>query len=185
MTRRAWLAGGLSVVIGLAVEGCSRVRKKKNPVRTADARAPDRKVTITEHGPVAPTAGQTDGAGGLERTVNLKILDAKGLEDLIASHRGKVVVMDVWATTCPPCIKEFPGLVELHRRHGPEQIACISVSTDFTGSPGKKPEDYQDQVLAFLRKQGATFDNVLSSLPDSDFYTKFDVPAPPAVFVYG
>ena len=39
--------------------------------------------------------------------VQLKILDFAGLQRLIASHRGQVVVVDAWSTSCPPCVAEF------------------------------------------------------------------------------
>lgn len=144
---------------------------KSNKTGVVDSAAP---------GTAKPQAESTTRA----KPVELKVLDYDGIKSLIASHKGKVVVMDVWATTCPPCIKEFPGLVALDRKHG-DQVACISVSNDFLALPGEKPEDHHDEVLTFLEKQGATFDNVLSSTPDSDLYGKLDFPSIPAVFVYG
>ena len=114
--------------------------------------------------------------------VSLNILDYEQIQELIKSKQGKVVVMDAWSTSCQPCIKEFPHLVELHNEYGPEKVACISLSFDYEGID--KPEDQQERVLAFLRKQNATFDNVLNKEEADELYEKMDLSAIPAVFVY-
>jgi thiol-disulfide isomerase/thioredoxin len=114
--------------------------------------------------------------------VGLKILDYDGLQKLIASKRGKVVVLDVWSTGCPPCMKSFPDLVALQRKIGPDRLACISLSLDYEGSG--KPEDVIPAVLEFLRKQQATFDNVLSSEEPEATDKKLGIVSIPAVLVY-
>jgi peroxiredoxin len=50
-------------------------------------------------------------------------------KDLV-SYRGKVVVLNFWATWCPPCVAEMPSLERLHRTLGPEGLAVVTVSTD-------------------------------------------------------
>ncbi len=123
-------------------------------------------------------AGKSAGSAG----VVLQTLDFPGLEKLLAAHKGQVVVMDAWSTSCGPCVKEFPHLVELHKKRAADGLACISLSLDFDGSG--KPEEVQPPVLAFLQRQQATFDNVLSSLEADELCKKLGFSAPPAVFVY-
>ncbi len=48
----------------------------------------------------------------------------------LASYRGKVVVLNFWATWCAPCVAEMPSLERLHRALGPEGLAVVTVSTD-------------------------------------------------------
>jgi peroxiredoxin len=48
----------------------------------------------------------------------------------LASFRGKVVVLNFWATWCPPCVAEMPSLERLHKALGPEGLAVVTVSTD-------------------------------------------------------
>jgi thiol-disulfide isomerase/thioredoxin len=114
--------------------------------------------------------------------VTLTIADYDAVMELVASHRGKVVVMDAWSTWCEPCVREFPGLVKLHQAHGPEKVACISLSFDYDGIG--KPEEFEPDVLAFLEKQGATFDNILASEEADVMYAKLKLPSIPAVFIY-
>lgn len=121
-------------------------------------------------------------ANATNEQVALKILDYDSILRLVESHRGKVVVMDAWSTSCPPCMRDFHNLVELQKQY-PDKLSAISLSLDFDGIG--KPEEQQERVLKFLRKQGATFDNVLSSEESDTIYKKFKLSAVPAVFVYG
>jgi thiol-disulfide isomerase/thioredoxin len=114
--------------------------------------------------------------------VDLQLLDWEGLQKLLASHRGKVVVLDCWSTSCVPCIEEFPNLVALQNRHSRENLACVSLSFDYEGIG--TPEEQRDRVLEFLRKQGARFDNVLSTLDSDALSIKLEIPSIPAVFVF-
>jgi thiol-disulfide isomerase/thioredoxin len=128
-------------------------------------------------GSVAPERAAASASG-----VKLQILDVAGLEQLVASHRGKVVVVDAWSTSCEPCLKEFPNLVAMGRELGPERLACVSLSLDFDGIG--RPEEKQAKVLKFLERFGATFDNVLASEEADAVMQRLDFYAPPAVFVY-
>lgn len=125
-------------------------------------------------------------ASDVASPVDVQIMDYDGIVKVIESKRGKVVVMDCWSTWCQPCMKEFHNLVELHHQYGPDKLACISLSFNFEGAKRETPEEHRDEVLDFLRKQGATFDNVIASVPAEDLYKllEFKTASVPAVFVY-
>ncbi len=131
---------------------------------------------------VAPPASSSATASTKNDDVKLTIVSYDGVIEHIAANRGKVVVMDAWSTSCPPCMKEFHNLVDLHRQYKPEQLACISLSFDYEGLG--KPEEVQDRVLDFLQSQRATLDNLLSNEESDVLYRKFKLAAVPAVFVY-
>lgn len=115
--------------------------------------------------------------------VSVQVLDWAGVEKLIVAHKGKVVVVDLWSTSCIPCRREFPNLVQLQQELG-DSVACISVSTDYDGIPSKPPESYREKVLTFLTKQNASFENVLSSVAAEDLFNQLKIGSIPAVFVY-
>jgi thiol-disulfide isomerase/thioredoxin len=69
-----------------------------------------------------------------------------GGERSLASERGKVVVLNFWATWCPPCVAEMPSLERLHRALGPEGLSVVTVSTD---------ED-EAELGRFLSQRGLT-----------------------------
>lgn len=130
-----------------------------------------------------PTDSETPAAPPQAPAVTLRILDWAGVEEIIAAQRGKVVVVDLWSTGCPPCRREFPQLVKLHRELG-DRVACVSVSTDYDGIPSKPPETYRETVLEFLTQQGATFDNVLCSQAAEELFEQLKIGSIPSVFVY-
>ncbi len=57
-------------------------------------------------------------------------LDAKGLSAAIGKQKGKVVLVNFWATWCVPCRQEFPDLVKLEKAYRARGLAVIGVSTD-------------------------------------------------------
>ncbi len=144
--------------------GCSRASSE--PASTAAA--PASSATT----PGIPSAG----------AVNVQILNYDGIKKLIESKHGKVVVVDVWSTSCPECVQTFPEFVALQQRISSEKLACISLSLDFEGIG--KPEARLPDVQKFLSERGATFDNVLASEADDVICKKMEIPAPPAVFVF-
>ncbi len=105
---------------------------------------------------VAITLGCTPAPTSVPTTkVNLVRADAATLNDLVASHKGKVVLVDYWATWCLPCVENFHHTVELSKKYGDKGLAAISVSFDLFEDEAK--------VRDFLAKQGANFDNLISS----------------------
>jgi peroxiredoxin len=62
-----------------------------------------------------------------KKAPTFSISNDSGSVDL-SKYRGKIVVLNFWATWCPPCIEELPTLMELQSRM--PQVAVIAVSTD-------------------------------------------------------
>ena len=58
-------------------------------------------------------------------------LDASGLRDAVAKEKGRVVLVNFWATWCVPCREEFPDLVKLDKAYRARGLSVIGVSTDF------------------------------------------------------
>lgn len=48
----------------------------------------------------------------------------------LSQFKGQVVVLNFWATWCPPCIEEMPSLVEMQRRMKPKGVTVVAVSID-------------------------------------------------------
>jgi thiol-disulfide isomerase/thioredoxin len=84
--------------------------------------------------------------------VRLRTVDPAGLAATVAGHRGRVVLVDYWATWCEPCKELFPHTVALHRELAERGLTVLSVSLD-------DPEEEGD-VLEFLATQQAPFDNL-------------------------
>jgi len=65
---------------------------------------------------------------GTERTIELSLNDLDGKLHTLADYRGKWVVVNFWATTCPPCIKEMPELSDFHDRHKDDDAVVLGVN---------------------------------------------------------
>lgn len=60
----------------------------------------------------------------------LVLTDFSGHRVPLDDYRGRVVVLNVWATWCAPCRKELPGLERLHRQLDPSRFAVLGLSVD-------------------------------------------------------
>ncbi len=83
------------------------------------------------------------------------------------SFGGKVLVLNFWATWCPPCIQEVPSLNQFQRRFAGEGVVVIAVSID------KNPQKYQ----AFLEKIPVAFQTARDPQADiSSQYGTYQIP---------
>ena len=65
----------------------------------------------------------------------LRFVDEAGRAHTLADFRGKVVLLNVWATWCEPCREEMPALDRLQARLGGERFQVLTLSVDQQGAP--------------------------------------------------
>lgn len=68
---------------------------------------------------------------------DISFIDARGSKKKIADFKGKLVLLNVWATWCTPCLAELPALDRLQEVFVDEPFQVVAVSID----TAKKPED--------------------------------------------
>jgi cytochrome c biogenesis protein CcmG, thiol:disulfide interchange protein DsbE len=73
----------------------------------------------------------------------------------LADYRGKVLVLNIWATWCIPCIVEMPSFERLKQQIADTNLKIVAVSIDQVASA--------DSVRAFARNLGVTFEVLLDS----------------------
>jgi cytochrome c biogenesis protein CcmG, thiol:disulfide interchange protein DsbE len=71
--------------------------------------------------------GESSIAGKTAEDIPLEI---NGKAEKLSDYRGKVVVLNFWATWCPPCVEETPSLIELNKRLANRNGVVLGVSVD-------------------------------------------------------
>ena len=83
--------------------------------------------------------------------VEVSMIDAAGIEDLLKNKSGNLRLVNFWATWCVPCVAEFPELIMINRNYRKRKFEMVTVSLD--------PPNKDDQVLKFLTKTYASTKN--------------------------
>ena len=78
----------------------------------------------------APAA---EGAGSARRVPNLRFVDGAGSPRSLADFRGRVILLNLWATWCVPCREEMPALDRLHAALGGLEFEVLALSLDQAG----------------------------------------------------
>lgn len=103
-----------------------------------------RRIWTIATGPLPPSAGVAAPLFVANTPAGASI----GLE----SRRGDVVLVDFWATWCPPCVASMPGLQRMHTQYGGDGFTVLGVNQE----PGQDVG-----VAAFMRRRQLTFDTVM------------------------
>ncbi len=111
--------------------------------------------------------------------VSVQLIHYADLSNRVSALHGQIVVVDFWADYCLPCKREFPKLLELHRKYAGQGFTAISVSLD-------DPADAEarERVRRFLVEKQAAFANYLLDEKPEVWQTKLKIGGPPCVFVF-
>ena len=81
-------------------------------------------------------------ANAKEANLDFTVDDMHGKSVTMSAFKGKVILLDFWATWCPPCKAEIPGFVELQKTYGEQGLQVIGVSVD---DPPEKLKPFVDE----------------------------------------
>jgi len=123
-SRRRWLLGG---VAALAVVGGATVAWRRQPAR----------LTGAEGGPVSGPAG------GLW---SLQLITPEGSPMALAALRGRPLLVNFWATWCPPCVEELPLLSNFFQQNSTKGWQVLGIAVD-----------QPDAVKRFLARSPVSF----------------------------
>jgi thiol-disulfide isomerase/thioredoxin len=95
-----------------------------------------------------------------QEPVTLNDIDAKGITDLLKNDTKKLRLVNLFATWCPPCVAEFPDLMEIRNIFRPREFEMVFLNLD---DPRQK-----DRALDFLKKHHASTTNYNVSELDTE-----------------
>jgi thiol-disulfide isomerase/thioredoxin len=79
---------------------------------------------------------------------NFELPDVNGRKVRLSDFKGKVIILDFWATWCPPCRAEIPGFIELYKKYKDKGVEIIGISLDEGGVR---------DVLPFMKEFGINY----------------------------
>lgn len=96
------------------------------------------------------------------------IIETNHFEELLKQQAGKVVLVNLWATWCNPCVKEMPALEKLHQNYQDKDLKVILLSLD-------ELEHIDSLVTPFLEEQKLTMDSyVIGGVDRGNLVNSFD-----------
>lgn len=102
---------------------------------------------------------------------NFTLTDLSGKTWTLRNLRGKVVVVNFWATWCPPCRKEMPDLETLYQRFAAQGLVILGISDEEAG-----------KVKPFIEQQKITYPSLLD--PGRKVNEQFQIDGIPKTFIY-
>lgn len=93
----------------------------------------------------------------------LELVDGSGTFSL-PEQKGKVLLVDLWATWCAPCIAELPNLQKMHESFDPKEFALVGIVLE----SGERSE-----ILDFLKDKSITYPNLLGEEDTKESFGPF------------
>ena len=91
---------------------------------------------------------QVDSGTARSLAPDFTLRDLNGESFRLSDMKGKVVILDFWATWCPPCRAELPHFQALHREYAGKGLVIVGISLDSVGAAG---------VKAFIEANGVRY----------------------------
>ena len=100
------------------------------------------------------------------RQTGLALKDIHGRSFKLSDFKGKVVLLNFWATWCPPCRKEIPQLIKLQRKYRKVGLQIVGITY---------PPEKLSSVRAFAKRSQTNYPLVLGSERTKSSFTSSDV----------
>lgn len=108
----------------------------------------------------------------LASTDTVKPITVSELNTILHNNKGKIVVVDLWATWCPPCRKEIPGFINLYNKYKNSGLEIIGIAFDENG---------REVVPDFVKSNGINYPVYLAG---NEIAISYNLRAYPTTIIY-
>ena len=105
---------------------------------------------------LAPSIAEREAREAIGREVELKLKDLFGTEQTLSQYKGRIIILNFWATFCEPCRKEMPDLAAIQNEYAALGLQVIGASTDEAADRSKVLQFIKETKVNFPIWMGAT-----------------------------
>jgi thiol-disulfide isomerase/thioredoxin len=105
---------------------------------------------------LAPSQAEREAAGVVGKEIELTLKDPFGVEQRLSALKGRIVVLNFWATYCAPCRKEMPDLAAVQNEYAALGVQVVGASTDAAEDRAKVLQFVKETKVNFPIWTGAT-----------------------------
>lgn len=113
------------------------------------------------------------GNTGSGKAPDFSLSDASGNKIKLSDFRGKVVMLEFWATWCPPCIESIPAMKTVHEKYKDKGFVLLGISVDRGNNAATK-------VSSFIKENGVSYPVFLD---DGNLSSTYDANSIPMSFI--
>ncbi|MEN8154639.1 MAG: TlpA disulfide reductase family protein [Acidobacteriota bacterium] len=106
--------------------------------------------------------------------IDFNAVDIDGKNIKLSEFKGKVVILDFWATWCPPCLKEIPNLKKIYTKFKDDDFEIISIALE------RKPREH---ALKFVADKKMNWVHVIDKLKGREIATEYRIRYIPTMYI--
>jgi len=109
-----------------------------------------------------------------------RLADVSGTDKQVTDYRGKVVLLNFWATACGGCKLEIPWLIELESAHKSDSFTVVGVSMDTSYEGSRSADEAWSKVRPFVQENKLNYPVLMG---DAALITSYKIGAVPATYL--
>ncbi len=106
--------------------------------------------------------------------IDFDAVDINGKNIKLSEYKGKVVILDFWATWCPPCIKEIPNLKKIYAKYKGDDFEIISIALE------RKPKE---NAIKFVAEKKMDWVHVIDKEKGKEIATEYKIRYIPTMYI--